>query len=183
MTDERHLIRRVQKRGDRAAADALVRAYYDEIFGFVRRQTPNENDAFDVTQEVFIGFLRTISGFDPRRVRLRTWLYRIAANKLVDCFRARSRRIAVEAPEIDEAAGSDEDGFAQRVADREFAERVSAFLGGEAPDAQRIFRLHVWGECSFAEIAEIAGAPEGTVKSKYYRLLAKLRKEFADYGQ
>ncbi|MDR0356513.1 MAG: hypothetical protein LBJ64_12390 [Deltaproteobacteria bacterium] len=66
MDEERDLIRRVQRHGDRAAADALVRKYYDEIFGFVRKQTPGDDEALDVTQDVFIWLLRTIGRYDPK---------------------------------------------------------------------------------------------------------------------
>jgi RNA polymerase sigma-70 factor (ECF subfamily) len=181
--EEQRLIRRVQKRGDREAADALVRKYYDEIFRFVQRQIGSKDTALDVTQEVFIGFLRTIGGFDPRRASLRTWLYRVAANKLTDWFRARSRTLVAEPLDIGGAEPIDERDFTQSVTDSDFAERVSQRIGALSPDTQKIFRLHVWGERTFAEIAEITGLPESSVKSKYYRLIGRLRKEFSDYGR
>jgi RNA polymerase sigma-70 factor (ECF subfamily) len=181
--DELSLIRRVKRQGDRAAADELIRRYYDEIFRFAKRQTRDEQTALDVTQEIFIGFLRTIGGYDPRKANLRTWLYRVAANKLTDFYRARSREILAEPLGLSETEPIDERDFARQVADSEFAERVSGFVGGEPPDTQRIFRLHVWGEWTFAEIAESLDLPESTIKTKYYRLTAKLRKEFSDYGE
>jgi RNA polymerase sigma-70 factor (ECF subfamily) len=171
----------VQRLGDRGAADALVRGRYDEIFRFVRRQSPDGDSALDITQEVFIGFLRTIRHYDPRKAGLRTWLYRIAANKLTDFYRSRGRTLAAEPLELADTEPVDGRDFTERVAEGELAARVSDYVGNEPPDTQRIFRLHVWGERTFAEIAEILRLPESGVKTKYYRLIARLRKEFSDY--
>ena len=45
---------------------------------------------------------------------------------------------------------------------------------------QQIFRLHIYAEYTFAEIAKILDMPEATVKTKYYRLMRDIKKEFAD---
>ncbi len=58
--DELRLIKKIQRNGDRAAADKLVRYYYDEIYGFVRKQVPNLDIALELTQEIFISMLKTI---------------------------------------------------------------------------------------------------------------------------
>ncbi len=44
-----------------------------------------------------------------------------------------------------------------------------------------MFRLHLYGEKTFPEIAEILGQTESAVKSQYYRLVDRLRKEFGPY--
>jgi RNA polymerase sigma-70 factor (ECF subfamily) len=180
---QRFLIRRVQRSGDRAAADALVRMYYDEIFGYVRKQTPSESDALDVTQDTFIGVLRTIGHYNPEGASFRTWLYKIASNKLVDYYRSRSRTPLSEPLLMDEAEPIDEADFTQHIQNGDFADRVCAFVGTLPPDTQRIFRLRIWGEQTFAEIAAALEMPDGSVKSRYYRLINTLRKEFADYGR
>jgi RNA polymerase sigma-70 factor (ECF subfamily) len=180
--DEQKLIRKVRRSGDRATADALVRRYYDEIYGFVRKQVGGDDIALDLTQEIFISVLRSIGRYDPKRgAGFRTWVYKIAADKLVDWFRSRTRRVASETLSLDEAEPIVADDFAERFTAGDFAERVCAFVGGLPPDTQRIFRLHLFGGHTFAEIARATGLPEGSVKSKYYRLLNALRKEFADY--
>jgi RNA polymerase sigma-70 factor (ECF subfamily) len=56
--EEQRLIRQIRRKGDRNAADALVRMYYDEIFRFVRRQSADEDAALDLTQDIFISMLR-----------------------------------------------------------------------------------------------------------------------------
>jgi RNA polymerase sigma-70 factor (ECF subfamily) len=180
VTEIERLIRKIRRNGDREAADRLVRMHYDEIFRFVRKQTASEDAAFDLTQDVFIGMLRTIAHYDPKKAGFRTWLYKIATNKTVDHFRSRAANL-VETLPIDEVEPVDETDFTRQIEDPDFAERVSAFLSALPGDTQRIFRLHIFGGYAFREIAEGLELPEGTVKTTYYRLIRILRKEFSDY--
>jgi len=180
--NELRLIRKIQRSGDRAAADQLVRHYYDEIYGFVRKQISNADMALDLTQEIFISMLRTIGYYDARKgAAFRTWLYRIAANKLVDWFRSRTYRTMARTIPLDEIEPIDETDFTRLMENSDFTERVCAYVGGLPPDTQKIFRLHLFGGYTFLEVAGIVGLAEGSVKSRYYRLIHLLGKEFADY--
>lgn len=181
--DELRLIKKIQRNGDRAAADELVRFYYDEIYGFVRKQVLNGDIALELTQEIFISMLKTMRFYDRNRgAGFRTWLYRIATNKVVDWFRSRAYHKMIKTISIDEVEPIDDADFTVQFEDKDFMEKVCTFLGGLPTDTQRIFRLHIFGEYTFSEIARIEGLPEGSVKSKYYRLINLVRREFADYG-
>ncbi|MDR0840384.1 MAG: RNA polymerase sigma factor [Christensenellaceae bacterium] len=180
MNEIESLICKIQKTGDREAADCLVRLYYDEIFRFVRKQTVNADAAFDLTQDIFIGMLRTLAHYDGKKASFRTWLYKIATNKTVDYFRSRAANL-VETLPIDEVEPVDETDFTRQIEDADFAGWVCALLAALPGGTQRIFRLHVFGGYTFREIAEGLEMPEGTVKTMYYRLVNILRKEFSDY--
>ena len=180
---EQRLIRKIQNSGDRAAADTLVRGYYDEIHRFMRKQISDGDAALDLTQEVFISVLRSISRYDPKKgAGFRTWLYKIATDKTVDYFRSRNPR-RVEILPIDDVQPIDETDFTLRFEERDFSERVCDYVNTLPPDTQKIFRLHIFGGYTFMAIAQQMDMPEGSVKSKYYRLINLLRKEYADYGQ
>jgi RNA polymerase sigma-70 factor (ECF subfamily) len=180
--DDLRLIKRIQRNGDRAAADELIRQYYDAIHGFVRKQIRNPDFALDLTQEIFISCLRTITHYDPKKdASFKTWLYKIASNKLIDCYRSRAFKVTVKTLSIDDAEPVSEADFTLKFEDSDFTERVCSYVGTLPPETQKIFTLHIFGEHTFAEIAETVGLPEGSVKSKYYRLINLLRKEFANY--
>lgn len=107
------LVRAIVRTGSRAKADTLVRAYYDEMLRFALRQITSAEDARDVTQEIFVAALRGLPGFDPRRASFRTWLYRIASNKVIDWLRSsRSTSATVSLDELDREVsdGCDEMG-------------------------------------------------------------------------
>jgi RNA polymerase sigma-70 factor (ECF subfamily) len=179
VTDEQRLIQKVQRSGDRMAADSLIRLYYDEIFRFVRKQTANADTAQELTQDIFVSMLRTIAHYDRRKAGFRTWLYRIAANKTVDYYRSRAAH-SLEALPVDETPPAVGFDMARHIENSEFAERVFAYLAGSPSGTQRIFRLHVFGEYTFKEIAVSLHIPESTAKTTYYRLMNALRKEFSD---
>ncbi|MDO3413313.1 RNA polymerase sigma factor [Saccharibacillus sp. CPCC 101409] len=180
--NELRLIKQIRRNGDRAAADRLVRHYYDDMYRFVRRQVSSDDIALDLTQEIFISMLRSIGHYDARGgASFRTWLHRIAANKLIDWYRSRAYRNGAATITLDETEPVDESDFTRLLESGELVEQVFAFVGEMPPDTQKIFRLHLFGGYTFREIAGITDLAEGSVKSRYYRLIQRLGKEFADY--
>ncbi len=176
MDQEARWIRDIQKHGSRAAAEQLILSRYDEIYAFVYRQVGRKEDAMDLTQEIFLAVLRALPYFDRRKASFRTWLYRIAANKVVDAQR-RAHPVTVPLEETELPPVED---FSVRVRDRLLLERIEAFVSGQEPRIQAVFRLKLYGEKSFPEIAAILDQKETAVKAQYYRLLGRLRKEFGE---
>lgn len=176
--DELSLIKRIQRYGDRAAAEEIVRHYYDEIFAFVQKQVSSQDYCLDLTQEIFISLLRTISHYDPKRgASFRTWLYRIATHKLIDWYRSRSYKEQRRTIDWEDFDPPDPIDFTQQVEFSQWRERILQWLSDQPGDLQQIFRLHVFAEYSFRQISELLALRESTVKSKYYRLIQRLRKE------
>lgn len=104
-------IRRIKRFGSSGDADLLVRSYYDEIYVFVARQIRDSEYAYDLTQEIFISMLRSIASYQEKRSSFRTWLYRIAANKIIDFRRKKlNNTVSLEAFEETETA-DDVGGF------------------------------------------------------------------------
>ena len=58
MLIEQKLIKRIKKKQDKEAANALILYYYKEIYAYVYRQTGNEELAKDLTQDIFIQILQ-----------------------------------------------------------------------------------------------------------------------------
>ena len=175
---EEQWIREIQRKGSREAADQLIRAHYDEIYRFVYRQTGHKEDAMDLTQSVFIAVLRALPGYRAERASFRTWLYRIAANKVIDT-RRKARPVSIPIQEMELPTAED---FVARVHDRALLETIEGYVSGLDPQAQAVFRLRLYGEQPFPEIAAALGEPEATIKSRYYRLLGRLREEFDPHG-
>lgn len=175
---EEQWIREIQRRGSRAAADRLIRAHYDEIYRFVYRQTGHKEDAMDLTQSIFLAMLRALPTYRSERGAFRTWLFRIAANKVID---ARRKACLTPLPLEEQEVPSEED-FTARVQDQALLEQMEAYVSGLDLPAQTVFRLRLYGEQSFPEIAAALGEPEAAVKSRYYRLLRRLREEFDPNG-
>lgn len=172
---EQKWIRAIVRRGDRAAADALVRTYYDDVYAYIWRQVGQSEDALDLTQECFIAALRSLATYDRRRSAFRTWLYHIASHKVID-HRRRCRTAAVP---LTEDVPSPED-FTAMVHDRALLARAEELVRREDELDQEIFRLRIYGQCGFSQVAAVTGQAEAKIKSRYYRLMTRLRKELTD---
>ena len=72
--------------GDTDALEFLVRRWYSKIFGYVLKTLENEQDAYDITQEVFLAVLQNIKTIDPWS-QFKSWIFTIAHNKCMDYFR------------------------------------------------------------------------------------------------
>ena len=176
--EEQKWIRDIQRWGSRQAADKLVRAYYDEMYRFAYRQLGHKEDALDLTQSIFLAVLRALPSFDGRKASFRTWLYRIATHKAIDC----RRKVQGNVLPLEETETPDHTDFAAQIQDRDLLNRLEAYVAQMDPDTQAVYRLRLYGERTFPEIAAILGRPEAAVKTRYYRLMARLRKEFGSYG-
>lgn len=174
MDQEDRWIRDIQRRGSRSAAEQLIRAYYDEIYVFVYRQLGHKEDAMDLTQSIFLAVLRALPAFDRRKASFRTWLYRIAANKVIDLRRKPRREVAP----LEDTEMPDAKDFTAQVHDRVLLEQIEEYVRTQDAQIQAVFRLRLYGENSFPEIAASLGQSEAAVKAQYYRLIGRLRKEF-----
>lgn len=156
--------------GDPAAWERLVRANQEAVFRLAYLLLRDSDEAEDVAQETFIRAHGALSGFDASRP-LHPWLLRIAAN----CARNRRRSLrrylaalqrafvlAPTAVTLDESAGGERETLWMAV--RRLA-RVD----------QEVIYLRYFLDLSEAEAAHALGIPQGTVKSRTSRALARLR--------
>jgi RNA polymerase sigma-70 factor (ECF subfamily) len=88
LTDE-ELVKRI-KNGDKEALDALVKAYLPKVYNRVHSLVP-EADAEDVTQDIFMSLVDSISSFQGKSA-FSTWFHRISMNKVADYHRKIARR-------------------------------------------------------------------------------------------
>lgn len=174
MLSDKRLIRYILKKGSNEAADKLIRRYYDDLYFYLYRQVWNGNDALDLTQEVFIAALKGLSAYDDRKSSFRTWLFRIGTYKVIDA----RRKVKVTWLELKEEAWQEEQDFDESLYQQELLEKIHQYVAGFRPEIQEVFRLRVYGELSFPEIALLLDQKEERVKAQFYRLMKKIREEF-----
>jgi RNA polymerase sigma-70 factor (ECF subfamily) len=173
------------RQGRHGAFDAIVRAHQDRVFSFCARMLSDREEALDASQEVFLSAWRNLATFRGEAA-LSTWLLRIAANRCLNRIRQRKSSAAREepwpeakadgeAPEFQPAAP--EEGRPDRVAEnRETGEILSEALGRIDPDSRWLVLLSDVEGFSYEELAEMAGVPVGTVKSRLHRARMALRR-------
>jgi RNA polymerase sigma-70 factor (ECF subfamily) len=158
------LVSRAQK-GDRWAFEQLVDRHQHRLFTLAARLLGSSDDAGDAVQEAFIRAWLGLPSFRGG-ARFSTWLHRICVNAVHD-QRAKARRTE-PSPDIDPT--DPRDAFAQQELSRELQQ---ALISLEEEYRTAVVLYDVLG-CSYAEIAELSGVPEGTVKSRIFRGRAQL---------
>lgn len=176
-TDDTPLVQR-SLAGDAAAFRALVVRHQGRVFACARAVLRHEDDAADVTQEVFIRFHRHLAQFDPRRP-LAPYLLKIAVNRARDRLRERARRD--EVPETALAAHVDaRPDPGESLAAKELAKRVRALVAELPQTLREVCSLFYLSECSCAEVAAILGMHEGAVKVALHRARKRLLTSLSD---
>ena len=174
--DDNALIKRIKRQNDKDAANKLVEFYYDEIYRYAYRQLLNKDSAMDITQEIFISALRGVPTFDSRKAGFRTFIYRIATNKIIDI----KRKTVPEIVQIDNLEIVADTDFEKQLEDKELLLKIDGYVSGLSSELQQIYRMHIYGQLTFAEIGSIKKVSESTVKTKYYRLIKTIREEFSN---
>jgi RNA polymerase sigma factor (sigma-70 family) len=100
--------------GDRDAVEQLVRDLQGDVYGLALRMLWNREDAEDATQEILVRVVTRLAQFDFRS-RLKTWVYRIAVNYILDVKKSPVERMHVtfEGFAADLADGLSSDGPAE----------------------------------------------------------------------
>lgn len=175
--DERTLIRKIQRESDREAANKLIQNYYREIYAFMYKQVGEKELAMDLTQEVFVSALRSISGFDEHKASFRTWLYRIASNRAVDYFRSSIHKFSQMSINIDSVVIPQETTLEDEYIDKQLVAEILKAMAKLPFVTQQIVRLKVYTDQCFRNIAVELSLPESTVKSKYYSAIKSIREK------
>lgn len=152
---------------DKEAADIVISCFYNEIYCYMYKQTMDKELAMDLTQDIFIKMLQSIRRYDKSKASFRTWLYKIATNRLVDYYRSKSFRNQQLLKSL-EGDVMDEVDFTLDIERKLILEQVIQCVNQLDATRQRIFRLKIFGGYSFLEIAQIIELPESTVKTKFY---------------
>ncbi len=156
--------------------DRLGRVAYGLAFRILR----DDSLAEDAVQEGFLALWRTAAGFVPERAKASTWVLTLVHRRAVDLVRREERRRAepLEAEIGVEGGGATAEDSALLRLERE---RVQGALR-QLPDAQReAIELAYYGGFTQSELAERLGQPIGTIKSRMFAGLSRLR-ELLDEG-
>lgn len=177
--DEQKLIKQVRDKSHRASANLLIKNYYKEIYLYIYKQAGKEELAKDLTQEVFISMLISISNYDFTRASFRTWLYKIASNKLVDYYRSKSYKHSTKIIDLDGIEIRDSKDIEEEAIQKEHIKEIIEIVNNLTSNYQYIFRLKVFGEMTFKEIGFVLQISESTVKTRYYKIIKSIKQELS----
>ncbi len=173
MQDEEGLVSEAV-RGDQQAFARLYEAHFDRIYRYVYLKIGDREEAEDMTQQVFLSALRSITSFKYQGTPFTAWLFRIAHNQIVDHFRKRTRRpVTLEMDETVPSSASGPESVTELRLDMEMVSRAAQRLTG----AQReVISLRFAGGLSIEETAKAMGKKPGAIKALQHAAVLALRR-------
>jgi len=164
--------------GEQAAWEDLVKVHSRRVYSICYRFTGSDQEAQDLTQEVFLRVFRSLKSFRAGEGSFTVWLSRLSRNLLIDHYR-RTRldratdSIEEQLPLLEEKTAmiSRTEGL---VAGREASELLQGALQKLSPELRETVILRDLEELEYREIAQVLNVPEGTVKSRLNRGRAEL---------
>jgi RNA polymerase sigma-70 factor (ECF subfamily) len=188
--DDSELVERAQE-GDREAFQTLVERYQEKVYSICYGKVKDEQDAKDVSQDVFIKVFRYIENFNQES-SFYTWLYRIAVNTSIDFLRKRSRRKEVD---YDDTIQTDEDVEGgellmpsklgidpdKELGRKELREKMLEALDSLSDKHRTILTLREVEGLSYKEMADVLEISKGTVMSRLYHARQYFQEALDDY--
>ena len=154
-------------RGDQGGLAEMYDRHARLVFSLALRIVRDRGEAEDVTQEVFVTLIRTLSSYEPRRAGLLTYLYGVARNVTRNRLRKDRRFVTLDtvAATCSAPAGDPHDA-ASRAQERTLLRRAILSLPSRYREA--IILSDVQG-LAYAEAARVLHVPVGTVRSRLSR--------------
>jgi RNA polymerase sigma-70 factor (ECF subfamily) len=171
-TSEVELLERA-RRYDAPALAEIYDRYAESIYGYLYRYLGNAAEAEDLTGEVFLRLLQVLPTRRAPRERLQGWLYRVAHNLAMDCFRQQSKGTLVP---LEEEWIPGADAPSAVVEDHQQQQQLRAAINGLTADQQQVILLRFGQGLRLAEVGRLMGKTEGAVKILQHRAINRLRK-------
>ncbi|MBI5063498.1 MAG: RNA polymerase sigma factor [Desulfatitalea sp.] len=166
--------------GDRQAFHQLADLFQAEIFRMIYYRTRSRMDAEDLTQDVFLRAFKHIGRLVSPAL-FRSWLYRIAVNRVRDHRRRQRIRSMFCMVSMDEEGFQETEEMAappeaaQNLARGKFWDQVRDIMSRLPRMEREVFYLRFFDQLSIKEITEALHKNESTIKTHLYRALGKVK--------
>lgn len=164
--------------GSKEAYAVLVNRYKHKVYGLLRGNGLDRQDAQDLTQETFLKAYRNLVSHAPS-CSFAAWLYTIALNTLRDNWKRQNVQARVLAAS---AEPSYEPGPEETVLKAERDEELYSRIMELPENYRRTLLLRYTNDLSYEEIAELMGVPASKVQNDLYRAKLRLRQMLAGKG-
>jgi RNA polymerase sigma-70 factor (ECF subfamily) len=166
--------------GDRLAFNRLADRFQPEIYRMIYYRTRSEMDAQDLCQDVFLKAFKSIRALKSPAV-FRSWLYRIAVNRVKDYYRKKQFTSLFRFSSTDEESFQEPPEMAvasqgeKRVERKDFWRQIRQMTEALSHVEREVFMLRFFDELSIQEIGATLKKNESTVKTHLYRALKKVK--------
>lgn len=173
------------KRGDYNAFSTLVEKHQQALIQFFFAQHPDQQLAEDCSQEVWRKVFKARNDY-VARARFKTYLFRVARNYWIDVYRSKSKHKPLVSLDAGNSAHEDSPALANIVADKlptppsllsneELKTKIQWALGRLPENQREVFVLSEFQGLKYHDIGEALAIPVGTVKSRMFNAMRRLR--------
>ncbi|QBD76247.1 sigma-70 family RNA polymerase sigma factor [Ktedonosporobacter rubrisoli] len=155
--------------------ESIYAQYHMRVYSYFRAHLKNEEDAADLTQQVFFQVWMHLSGYQAGRGSFATWLFSIAHHRLIDFLRALRPSASWETLSDIAIVGLNPEEI---VIATESIERVRQLLDRLSRQERELLALRFAARLTIPEIALIIGKSEEATKKQLARLLRRLHKRY-----
>jgi RNA polymerase sigma-70 factor, ECF subfamily len=166
-------VRRAAK-GDEDAAAYLFDTYHPRVYRYALAKLASTSDAEDVAAETFAVVLRELPRFKWKGAGFEAWLFRIAANQIVDNVRRGGKEWATADGYVGEEVPYDRSPERQ-VLERELSRELAATLEHLTAEQREVLLLRFAAGLDTNETAETMGRKPNAIRQLQFRALAAMR--------
>lgn len=170
---------------DTSRFNKLMEETYRKVYNMAYRLSGNRPDAEDLTQEAYYRAYRSFNDYEGDRP-FENWIFRIVTRLYLDLLRNRRRRVQTVSYDntIPSEVGGDTIHFEvadegpspeQQLIENAYSEPLQQALESLSPDQRELIELADVKQVPYTEIAEMLGAPVGTIRSRLHRTHKALR--------
>mgnify|MGYP001179682705 CR=1 FL=1 len=153
----------------------LYHQYHLRIYRYLRAHLKNDDDAADLTQQVFFQVWMRLPTYQPAKGSFSTWLFSIARHRLIDFLRAMRSSTSWET--LYEIAITDLNPE-EIVISAEIIAQVKALIDALSHAERELLALRFAARLSIAEIALLIGKSEEATKKRLARLIRRLQEQY-----
>lgn len=169
-TAEKDLVNKAKT--DRTAFLQIYDMNFQRIYDYVYYRTHNQNEAEEITSNIFLSALESIERFEYREIPVAVWLYRIASNAVADYYRKKGRDVEMK----EEFLANEETTSPEALLVRKSEQEQLLLLIKTLPvQQQQAIILRYIQNLSYKDISQIMDKTEGSVKQLLHRGLMSLR--------
>ncbi len=158
------------------AWDRFYMHWYPQVYTYAFRRIGDHHGAADVASEVFLSMLREIDRYDPQKISLAAWIFRLAHHRTVDYLR---RQYQKQRPPNSSILRPTDDDFSEATANRMSLQMALRALTEEQ---QAVLLLRFFVGLPLVEVAKALNKSPEAVRGLQFRALCRLRQLLSPEG-
>jgi RNA polymerase sigma-70 factor (ECF subfamily) len=179
LDNEREIVERAKE--DDQAFEVLYDFYFPKIYGYILKRVGDSGTAEDLVSKTFLNVFTNLKNYQYKGYSFGAWVYRIAANNLIDYYRKSGKRKEINIEEVKELQDDTNDTLDELIQHTQERKLVQETLRVLPEKYQEVLDLKFFAERTTDEIAGILETNENNVRVLLFRALKLFKEEYKKY--